>query len=353
MDWSFIFLGGVMGLVYALTGWSTSSRVTDLKENPRVKNLIWAVITIVIILLIDPKIISVIGNIDKVAAFSGYTISFVLACVLCIIFNGIIIWQRQGDMHAALDYAHRGYDFYKEKYADAAAAVVSIHEIIKSNANHLTLTTKAVFRYLDAPDPAHQQTIINNILIAIYSVAVSYLRHSDGVNVNYMIAKRYCDTSEGERGFLHFTGKVGDLTHVLVLRGYAIDHHTEEGFALGVPRNKKEALPGAPTAYMNSAEDVVSCVKSLAKMPKNVKNEMKGYWNSKKFRSFLSLAIPCDYGVVGERVRVGVINIECARDDFFSGAKEDYQKAFIAATEPYAVLLGKVLERSLSQEFAQ
>jgi len=362
-----LVLGCLIGLIFAFSAWRGSTKDTPLKEDPRIKALLWGLGGLLVTLLGDWDGLLKGSTIDKPRLLSFYASGFLGVAIIAITSTaGVILvrswWERRTNpseypeqpFHPVIDYLSYGYQYYMKEYQEAVIRKRARDSVIfKDFMGHYAVILAAhvalVGRYLDSPTPEVRKDSCKRLLEQICMVAEPYLKegHEYYANANYMVAVPYKDTTEEERKSLHFGwGDPSRYSHLLILEDYAYPGTTAPGkFALPVEDPEKTndylelTLPGAPEAFLRKDALAVGGNISFDKrVPVEIQEKIKQYLARQKFTCFISLIIPGP----GDYMPIGVVNIETNHQKILQ-AKEETRTELAKILQPFCMLLGVVL----------
>lgn len=363
LEISFLIFGIVIGLLFVIDGWRGSPKSRDFRGSPRIRALLWVFGGLVSAFLVDIRKLGIALPDDKSRIIELYLAGFAgaaAAALLCMI--GILIaqafWSRTrrtasiADTTAypflpVLDYLHYGYSQFQEtrnqqleKYADSEA-----DHYRKYLAGYTSDLAVAIVAVNNLRDNGGDASTISRILLRSIGQLTQDLLHVSPLNVNYMRAYDASHCPEPIKQQLRFVfGDSNRYSNYLALAQYANDMD-REGFSLPVEPDevsKKAAclLPGAPVAFRRNQ---IVCIEDTAKIdyPSGLNAEvvqnLKAYFQNKKFRSFLSIPIVGKTGLP-----VGVLNIDSNQKAAF-GKNEAERESIANTVLPFCALLGAII----------
>jgi hypothetical protein len=339
-----MLVGMALGIFYGFDGWRGSADEVDLKDSPRVRNLIW---------ILTAALTTIIGDVKAIDSSASKPLLLLIYCaaVLGGAFVVVILWgivvaidsfgarrqlgNRYGTMEAVGDYFFFGYRRYRERKQRHSGERSFLRSYLVQLANSIAAAGA------EAPDTQRIE-FIRNILRSMTAVVLEY-RGGEAlgtIRCNLMIAKA-C-TAEMARQ-LRFTATDATVEECLVLVTYQNDDVMDVILPLPNDRRRESALPGAPAAFVANGPVVIDDTSKI-EMPDDLSEEQKtefgAYFDAKRsvFKSFASLCI------VGRGRALGVVNVDCT-EEFVFGRDAIQKDEVISYLLPFCTALGIILSR--------
>lgn len=366
----FSLLGIIVGVLFVLDGWRGSPKTRDFRASPRIRSLVWVLGGFLGTLVLDIKKFGVDLPDDKVGILGAYLFGFAGAAVATLLLTIAVlvaqtIWalpQRKPTLSNTtgfpflpiLHFVHHGFD----RFLEVRDAGLSQQESSEAEAQREFLTTysrelAAAIATVNRLRETHgdADTAARLILRSVGQLIEKQLHLSSRLNVNYMRAyeARSCPDEIKEKSRFVY-GDAARYSHFLALVQYA-DDLEREVFALPVePTGDREGrgsgtldcmLPGAPVAFRTNQMFYVADTARIeypATLEPAVARDLKAYFQSKKFKSFLSIPI---FGREG--IPVGVLNIDSNQKSAFGKSEEERESILITAL-PFCALIGAIIE---------
>ena len=346
-----ILVGIAAGFLYAVSGFRDTGKSQTLKDNARVKNLVYVAAALPTTLVADlGKLPGADASLPLTLYYVGSAIASALVSIFAIaativLMDGRLVKRdgRYGSIQPsalALVYIHSGFEAYRSVKADeiakAQTRVIPFHEALW-NFNILLLGEK---QYLAAPSPAAKGFVIHQILAAISTLAQGSMAHLPNVKIasNYMLCVDPATATAQQLELLKFNvGTHDDCSSLLVLMTYEAGV-TAPRISLPIRKSRDYVLPGAPEAFDSHQAQVMSRRVSFptrSKIPKPVQDEIRADFEKVKFESFLSLPL-----VKGDSC-VGIVNIESRDGDAFASPAD--VDRLVRALQPHCTLLTYML----------
>jgi hypothetical protein len=362
IEYAFMVFGLLMGVLFILDGWRGSSKVTDLRNAPRVRALVWATGGAIGTFALDLKRIGLNLPEDRSRLFAVYIEGFALAAFAVFMLSLLYFWgqsaftaifRRSNFPTGAdtpsipiLDYVFYGYGCFresrdKELTASRSAEAAKCREFLAAYAGELASSVSLV-NYLKEHH-GEADPVARAILGSLARLLERSLRIK--INANYMHAyeARSCPP-EIIRRVRFASGNQDRYSHFLALTSYAYESE-KETFVLPVeaadhPEADNRLLPGAPVAFSSKKmvyiEDT-GAIEFPNGIDESTRNSQRQYFRAKKFKSFLSIPI---LGVDGEPV--GVLNVDANQKSAF-GQSEDEIEAISTTVLPFCALLSAII----------
>ena len=374
MDWSsdsgldlvFLLIGILMGGVFVLSSWRSSLKGTDLKNDPRIKNLIWATMAFLAAFfgrwekLLDASDL----NHTRLALF--YLIPLLITVFVGVATISVMIFARFASMRkvytrrysaeslgAVLDYLHYGYKHYQEEYEaplrqENDERLQRFRELNAEGSTRLAVDILAVERYHQGPSDALRDALCRQILDHIRLVVQSYTAIDTKVrlNANIMVAVATAQASEEDWDLARFVyQKREDYSHLLILKHYA-SPEGQQHFAVPVVDSVKFTkwrdwvLFGGPDAFLREEVLVIqtSNLDFAKHIPQTIREEIRSYFDGKEgLRSFACLP------VLGDGSLRGIVNVESDQEHIFQES-EEVQSEIARVLQPFCVLLGSLAQ---------
>jgi hypothetical protein len=339
--------GFTLGILYALDGWRSDTADLDLKDSPRVKNLLWVMGGGFIALIGDVKELD--PDARKPLVLFWYFLLFLAAVVAIVGTWGIVVtiqrtaaWIRRLDFGYGLTDAVGDYFFYGYRYYRRKASEAKEDRAGRFHANYLEQVTYAVAAAGSA-SLGNRDQVAELILKCISAVVKNH--HSDdkdalGIRANVMLLK---ECTEEDRERLLFVGdKRNTIKRCLVPVAYDVNENRAP-IAIPVPDNPNEALFGAPKALIHpdgiAIVDDSSDIAVETGLSMEVRQEVVDYFKTKLFRSFASLRI------IGRGKPIGVVNID-ARIPRVFGNTDDEKKRLAHYLLPFCAAIGNIYTKT-------
>jgi GAF domain-containing protein len=366
LDLVFALIGVLMGGVFVLSSWRSSLKGTDLKNDPRIKNLIWA--TMVFLAAFFGRWEKLLDSSDlnhtRLALF--YLIPLLITVFAGVAAISVMIFARFASMRrvyakkygaeslgAVLDYLHYGYKHYQEEYEaplrqENEERLQRFRELNAEGSTRLAVDILAVERYHQDPSDALRDALCRQILDHIRLVVQSYTATDTKVrlNANIMVAVAAAQASEEDWEQVRFAYQEReDYSHLLILKHYA-SPEGQQHFAVPVvdsakfPKWRDWVLFGGPDAFLREAVLVIqtSNLDFAKHIPQDTREEIRSYFKGKEgLRSFACLP------VLGEGSLRGIVNVESDQEHIFQES-EEVQSEIASVLQPFCVLLGSLAQ---------
>lgn len=337
-------VGFALGIFYGFDGWRSSTEELELKDSPRVRNVLW---------VLGGAFSAIIGDIKAVDATAKkpvllliYFAAFLVGAIGVVVIWGIVVFvdaAQSSRLHRAYstgdavgDYFYFGYRKYRNRKAETAS---------KQRANfvqdYLTQLTYSVAAAGSRISSEQRTSVARNLLRTISAIVLKYRGdNSKGqIRVNLMVLS---DCSDELKQKLQFAPSPQQVDRCLELVAYDNDE-IQRKLVLPLPKSGDvgDALPGAPTALLGDTPVIIDNTHNID-YPRSIapkaKEAMQAYLASKesRFKSFASLR------VVGAGEPIAVVNIECSELHVF-GADEGEKKEIVEYLFPFCSILGILL----------
>ena len=340
-------VGFAVGVFYGLDGWRGSVEDLDLKDSPRMKNLVWVLGGAVVSFFGDIKAID--ATAQKPLLLLYYFAAVLAGAILVVVPWAVIVFLQSvfgkdsraigyGIGDAISDYFYYGYRYYRRRKDDLKDA--NREKLQRYYLEQITYSITVAGSQISEEQRLNAAT---NILRLMVAVVQDYRRgnpSSSKIRANLMLVR---DCTPENRGELHFAEDPGAVKQFLELVVY---ENTERGkFFLPLPpgSDSEAALPGAPFAFLSEAPVIVddtSKIEIANKVPEKVRQNIDSYFSSKQrsFKSFASLR------VIGAGSPIGVVNVESA-DPFVFGETEDDKRRMSEYLLPFCSVFGILFSR--------
>lgn len=337
-------VGLALGIFYGIDGWRGSTDELDLKDSPRVKNLLWVLGGAFSAIIGDVKAVD--STAKKPVLLLVYFVAFLIGAVAVVVIWGIVVGVdaiRTSHMHRAYstgdavgDYFYFGYRKYRNRKAESSS---------RQHANFLEdYLTQLVYSItvVGSKISASQRTSVTRDLLRTVGAIVRKYRgdNSNGqIRVNLM-SRSVCSDELKQK--LQFAPPPQQVEQCLQLVAYDSEEMKRE-LVLPLPKSGDvgDALPGAPAALLGDIPVIVDNTHNID-YPKSIapkaKEAMQAYFASKeaRFKSFASLR------VIGAGEAIAVVNIECSETHVF-GMDEAEKKELVEYLFPFCSILGILL----------
>jgi hypothetical protein len=338
-------LGSLVGLsiggFYGFDGWLGTTKELDFKESPRVQNLVWAATGALVLVIGDVK--SLDPDVKRPLLLVFYFVPFLTMSILVIGFWGVVVGTERivavrrgadygyGVSDALGDYFYYGYRYYRKQRADAAQNLQA-----RFFTDYCTQVANAVTASGSATGARRRETV--EVILRIISTVVRSYHNDDedrlSIRSNVMIA---CDCDESQRAQLRFFDAAAASPRRCLMT-MAFDRNEGRALiALPLPENKKQRLPGAPTAFaVEDGYDVLDDTSKLdfqSGVSPAIRAEISQYFKDQRFKSFGSVRI------IGRGDVIGVVNVEGRLNNLF-GRSEDEKQRMVGYLLPLCSTLG-------------
>jgi hypothetical protein len=363
LDLAFGLVGALMGSVFVLSSWRGSLKGSDLKSDPRMKSLGWAVMGFFATFLGRWEKFLDLDKLDRGQLLLSYALPLLGVAILGVAAIALMIFARFAavrrhtskdylleSLAPVLDYLHYGYQYYKQEHEgpleiERKSRLLRFRELNALGSRQLALDILAVEKYRQAPSEALRDVLCRQILDDICLVIQSYVEFDSRprLNSNIMVAIPVAQTNAADWDLARFVyQKREDYGHLLILRHYA-SPEGQEHFALPVvnPSAVQEwrdwVLLGAPDAFLRQEVLVIKTQKlDFAKhVPQNIRDQITNYFAVKAFRSFACLP------VLGDGSLRGIVHVESDQEDIFQKS-EEVQSEIAKVLHPFCALLGQI-----------
>ncbi len=362
-----IVIGVLLGFIFSTSGWQGSKKPVELKNDPRVISLKWAIGIGMIGFLGSWKELMDDEQISRSAVGGYYAISFVTASLAGLILMTIIVmfgakaaqkrepifWPQRG-FSPVLEFWIFGYQRYqynlnelieKNRRENDDQELVELKNIISESTFGLAACILASDRCLAGKFKL--EYVVEQILIQITTTSKYYLKNKSHVNANWMLAIHPHELTNSHRNRILWSfGDESRYEFYLEIKDH-MNRNQSQDFLLPVEKIGSEGLrkylPGAPEAFMRRKEVFVSvnALKYPKDVPKNIKLEIAEYFSTQPFKSFVSLIIPGD-----KNTPIGIVNIETDNQDAVKD--NDRMQQLSDSLQPFLALLSLMIryERS-------
>lgn len=350
-----VLVGLAIGVFYGFDGWRGNTAGGDLKDSPRIKNLLW---------VLGPGVVSFFGDVkalDPDAKKPLLLLSYFAPCLaaICLI---VVIWGcvvgigrlvatiRKNDNgygigDAVGDYFFYGYRYYRSKSEEARdRRIARFHAAYR---RQLTYSIAAAGAAAGAMTLEARVPVARTILQCICAVIKSYHNDDDDskrFRTNLMLVFP-CD--DQLRQDLLFVGENrAHVSHCLKLITYDTDE-AQPTIVLPLSDALNEALPGAPTALLHEdGIDVIDDTSKISYRPAvspQIQNAINTYFKDNLFKSFGSVRI------IAGGISVGVVNVDARVTQVF-GQSADENKRIAEYLLPFCTTLGIVFHNPQRKE---
>lgn len=356
-EWIAVAVGVLLGFIFSTSGWKGSQRSSELKNDPRVRSLTWAIGAGALAFLGSWKELLEDDHISRSAIGGFYIMSFILSVLIGVVIMTTIVvagarkarkrdpnlWPERG-FSPVLEFWAHGYQHYQDRLSDLmeknrrdadAHALEELRSIVNNAAEGLAACILAVKK-------GEERLVIEYILRQMVAISRYYLQTNSHVNANWMLALHPHQLTASDRKEIRYTfDDENRYQYFLALKGYMTKSYAQS-FLLPVERGDKagmrKILPGAPEAFVRRQPVVVS-VKSLdwaRDVPEKIRQEVTEYFFTQPFKSFVSLVIPGE-----ENTPLGIVNIESDNDE--ATQDKERMQQLIASLQPFLALLSLMI----------
>jgi GAF domain-containing protein len=360
----FALIGVLMGGVFVLSSWKGSLKGSDLKSDPRIKSLGWAIAGFFATFLGRWEKLLDLDKVDRGRLLLAYTLPLLLTALGAVAAISLMIFVRFAAIRRhnsrqylsesfgpVLEYLHYGYQRYKEEYEEALEAekksrLLRYRELNAAGSSQLALDILAIERYRGEPSEALRANLCRQILDHIRLVVQSYMQvdSTPRLNANIMVAIPVAEATQVDWNLAKFVyQKHDEYGHLLILREY-VSPEGQETFALpvvsrtAVKKPKDWVLLGAPDAFLRQEVLVIRThnLDFAKEMPHPIRQEIQNYFDGKEtFRSFACLP------VTGAGGPLGIVNVESDQEHIFQES-EEVQSEIARVLQPFCALLGLI-----------
>jgi hypothetical protein len=363
LDLAFALVGALMGSVFVLSSWRGSLKGSDLKSDPRIKSLGWALMGFFAAFFGRWEKFLDLDKVDRSQLLLSYALPLLGTAILGVIMVAATIFvsfaavRRHSSKDYLLeslapvrDYLFYGYQYYKERYEEVLeeerkSPLSRFRELNAVGSQQLAIEMVAVERYHRNPSDELRDYLCEQILRDICSVVHSYMEIGSNVqlNSNIMVAIPVAQATNDHWDLVRFAYQDRkDYGHLLLLKHYG-NLKGKERFALpvvsktAVSKWQDWVLLGAPETFLREEILVINTQRlDFAKhVPQNIRKEIEGYFAGKGFRSFACLPVP------GDGSLRGIVHIESDQDDIFRKSAE-IQSEIARVLLPFCALLGQI-----------
>lgn len=355
-------VGIIVGLVFAVAGWRGSAKSVELKDDPRIKSLKWAVVIGLAGFFSSWKEILNDDKVSRAAIGSFYVIALVATLLVALssmalaaIYRARSVqktspqcWPTSG-FSPAVEFLSYGYQHFQNALREAidrkveddqGKELADLKKVVSEAARSLAASLVTTDSYLAKGGSA--QDLIAAVLSQISAISRYYLRTKSHVNANWMLTVRAEDLAAGDRKRIKFAfDDIERYPFFLALKDYG-DKKGARNFILPVENDDTEglerALPGAPEAFVRRNPVYVS-IKDLkfgSKIPREMQKEISKYFSEQPFTCFLSLILFGD-----DQTPLGIVNVESDNDG--QELDEDRIRELAVALEPFLALLSLII----------
>lgn len=364
----FALIGALMGGVLVLSSWKGSVKGTELKNDPRIKSLGWAILGFFATLLGRWEKLLEVDNLNRTRLLVSYALPLLIVAMLGVVVIAGMIYvravplmrrlskPRSEALAFVLEYLHHGYQQYQQDWAKAEHEYAKAeeqrrHDELRQSRelNAMAATLLAadillVHQYRVNPAEELRASICRQILQHICLIVQTYTG-GQALNANVMVAIPTAKATPADWEKTRFVYQERErYGHLLMLRDYAYPQG-QEHFAVPVenpdrvPDWHEWVLLGAPLAFLRKQPLVVqtSDLDFARHVPPKIKQESKAYFKDKGFKSFACLVIPGDGGPRG------ILNVESHQEHIFEES-EEVQNEIAMVLHPLCALLGLTVE---------
>jgi hypothetical protein len=360
----FGLVGALLGIFYVFAPFRDPGPNAELKDNPRVKNLLWLLGVPIAALVTDWDRLGLQLSRPQILAsyFIGAVTTIFIVLLLFSIYPIVIMKRRIKDdpgdyegydsLFLASSFLSFGMARYLQVAKDERERISGLRSMPLGRAHmeriaYANQTLAALIVAVTGWEARHgaeseREALIDRILDAIESVARMGAQNPDKPRLrsNYMDVVAVARAKAGEASAVPFDWPPTAMrTHLLVLRRYNGRTHTRNfGLAVNINAQRDDNLFGAPEAFMTGEAVYIDKqnLKFSRNIPKAVQTTVKQYLHSQPFRTFVSIPIAHHTGTVG------IINIESDLPHIL-GESEDVLRSMTKCVMPYCGLLGQLL----------
>jgi len=361
--------GALLGLFFALNGFSGPLKGEELKNTARVRNLIWLATAAGGVVIADWKKLATTAP-DSGTLFVSYLMGSIggavlglLAVVIFLVYD--IATNRRVDgkrlpISLVVDYLHFGYAYYSQRRKELLDAANSEHAAhsalgrmqrlrrdaaVQDVIAGLVHAVAAVVAEQDQRRQAERRAELADLILAGIATAVTSMAERDigslKIATNYMTFLELGATAPEQRNSALFRfGNETRYTGLLMLQqGRA--GSPQETVILPVDgriADRETILPGAPEAFVLRRAAIINCneVTFRKGIDKKIRADIQKFFADVEYASVASIPISTKDGPRG------VINIESNRQDLL-GEGTEIGKAVCNTLQPFAALLSRVL----------
>lgn len=357
LELAFGLIGALMGGVFVLSSWKGSVKGVELKNDPRIKSLGWAILGFFATVLGRWEKLLDVPELNRTGLLLAYTLPLLTVAIVGVVAIALVIFVRtvrlmprlskpsSEALAFALDYLHYGYQYYQQEYATAEegardSELRRLRDIIAMAANLLAVDILAVHQYRVNSSDDLRATVCRSILQHICLIVQAFTSEK-ALNANVMLAIPVTKATQADWERTQFVYQDRErYEYLLMLRDYAYPEG-QEHFALPVEDRARVqdwldwVLLGAPLAFLKQQGLVVRTHKLefARRVPQDIRQQIQAYFKAKGFKSFACLVIPAD-----GRPR-GILNVESHQEHIFQES-EDVQNEIARLLNPFCVLLG-------------
>lgn len=359
----FGLIGTLMGGVFVLSSWRGSLKGSDLKSDPRIKSLGWAIVGFFATLLGRWEKFFDLDKLDRGRLLLSYTLPLLGTAILGVAAIALTIYMRTASVKKkssagylwesfapVLDYLHYGYLYYRQQEQEASkqnegSELRRFQKVNAMAASQLAGDIAAVERYHLDPSEALRATVSQHILEHVCLIVQTYMEvgSQPNLNANIMVAIPAAHFGEADWKSVKFAYQAHEQYGYLLALTYYARPEGQEHFSIPVvdpvqvPDWENWVLLGAPVAFLRQEGLVVQTheLDFAQHVPHNIRKEIQGYFRRKGFRSFACLVIP------GEGKPRGILNVESNQEHIFQES-EELQSEIARLLEPFCVLLGSI-----------
>ena len=349
--------GALFGMFYVIQEYKSKATPETLKDNPRIKNLVYILGGGAVGTLVDWQLLSKSNSeISKLELSLGFAIVAVVTIIIGFVTLSVIvaIQARQRNKavlpaarveatEAVLIFLSRGYSAYRERIAEvdvtvakARAVSVNLTPMIRS----IVLAMGAERQYAISKQDLPSYT--SGILQLIPPYVAAQLGESAQISTaNYMRAIKYADATPEQLALIRFYKQpLSACDHILLLEQYPQDQFgidPVKKFALPVHDTEDNCMLGAPMAFRQQRFQAVvtSRLQFPAGVPKAAQKEAQSYFKKMGFKSFLCVPM------VRRGEVVGIVNVESKIETF---DPRDERIAEVAESlQPFSTSLASII----------
>jgi hypothetical protein len=346
-------LGVAFGLIYAISGFSDSSKSAELSKNPRAKNLVWLLGGAAGVILGDWKILSPDPKPpDRLSLFAGYIIAAVATAIFCIVLIAILAAltvraRRNPDVRAktldlVLDYIHRGYAHFRARLKEldeAALEPAHASDVLSRAGEALAAIIALTARERAQPDSDQREHCITQILKAMEDTVKLFAAAGPQLKLksNYMATINPAHLPASVQT-LFTSNPPGGYASFLTLRRYRDGHRYDIALPVETANRLKHSLPGAPSSAAHHQARLLNAANLTfeSEVSKVLRDQIKGFFKSVDYQSVLSVPLIWQSNVVG------VANFDSNLIDLVDRGHDIVGQIGLALT-PYSVLLGELI----------
>lgn len=357
-------VGVVLGLLFAVSGYTDSGKTDDLSKNVRVKNFLWLIGGVFAVILGDWSVLTSTMKEDvKGEMLLAYLGGAMVAALLGVLLIAISIAHtartraRQNPgfgnrtSELVLEYIQYGYRYYRGQLerldkevaaADALAAsqALSTPQSLQESGKLLATLIAVTSLAHDEEDPDVLERYIDQVLIGIEDTVKLFASNVKGLRLrtNYMveIAEAQLDVDP-----MFVSGQLNKYRGFLRLRRYRDRTVGPVCLPVEPPTRANRVLPGAPACVFRQSACLINRrdLKFESGVPKTVQADVRRFFNAQTYDSVLCVPV-----ILGTRV-IGVVNVESSHIDVV-GLGFDMVERIADALVPFCMVLGELVSRT-------